>query len=252
MNFFKNMRWSPKDYSDAAFLFREIGEEMIARLDLINIAPQLIVEMGCGLGEGSVSLQKRYPNATVLAVDLSLPMLQHGKEGEKFDPHPFYLCADAGKIPLADHSVDFIFSNFLLPWHEEEKVLLREWRRLLRPEGLLLFTTFGLDTMKEWQTEQQIPRVVDMHDLGDFLLQAGFADPVMDVDYYTVSYQDQEKLFRELLGSGMIVSLPEQKIISQITYEIIFSHAFAPLPPPAKKSESGEIKIPVSSVKRGF
>lgn len=260
MSAVKNMKWSPLDYDECAVLAREAGEEMLARLDWMTLQPKVIVDAGCGTGELSARLQARYPSATVFAIDSSPEMIAHAK-----DTHgtPTYHCQAAETLPLADHSVDLLFANFLVPWHADVTLLLKEWRRVLREEGLLMLTALGPDTLKEGQgvwRDAVLPRLADMHDVGDGLVQAGFIDPVLDVNHYTLIYKNPEKLVHELGASGMLASPAENALKTPppteegrwpVTYEVIYAHAFVPaLKEEISPSEDGMVRIPLAHLRQ--
>ena len=200
-------------------------------------------------------------SANVIALDRSQSMLQYAlAESTSCKP----LCADAEQLPLRHQSVDLIFANFLLPWQEDIQSLLREWRRVLRPDGLLMLTAFGPDTMQEckaWEPSTTIPYCMDMHDVGDSLLKEGFADPVLDVNYYTLTYRNKKKLITELMHSGMLAELEEAYHLEQkmteaeegvwsITYEMIYAHAFAPTAKEQVAATDGVVKIPLSQLRQ--
>jgi malonyl-CoA O-methyltransferase len=259
MNFSKNIKWSPSDYAKAAVLAREVGQEMLARLDWMTLKPRVIVDMGCGTGEMSALLQQRYPDAQVLALDMSQSMVQSLKQKA---PQSYGICADGETLPLRNQTVDLIFANFLLPWHDDFTLLLREWMRVLRPEGLLLFTALGPDTLREWRAifdDAHIPLLVDMHDIGDVLLKEGFADPVLDVDYYTMTYRDKNRLMSELRASGMLSSdqsdlcgvAPSDDGTWAVTYEVIHAHAFTrAASEEVSASADGIVRVPISHLRR--
>lgn len=239
----------------------EAAEEMLSRLDWVTLKPKMIVEAGCGTGALSRRLQARYPEAEILAVDTSQAMLDHATQQEQ--SHITYLCQDATTLALADESVDLLVANFLLPWHSDVPALLREWKRVLRPDGLLMFTLLGPDTLREWRTvlaDADIPHLVDMHDVGDVLLKQGFADPVMDVTYYTTTHKKKEKLIAELQASGMLagqVSLSSLDGVAQAedgtwhtTYEVIYAHAFVPAKgEEISASEDGVVRVPLAHLR---
>lgn len=252
MSLLKNIVWSPEKYADAAVVAREAGTEMLSRLDLMTIKPKVVVDVGCGTGELTALLQKRYPEAMVIGLDLQLEML--GDSGKSV--------ADAACLPLRNQSVDILFANFLLPWHADMLVLLREWKRVLRPDGVLMFSAFGPDTLKEWRGDLQsehIPEFIDMHDIGDVLLHEGFADPVLDVNYYTTSYREKSRFIHELCASGMW--FPGDAIHENFaalenntwdaTYEVVFAHAFAaPERQEHSASSDGVVRVPISALKK--
>ena len=172
-----------------------------------------------------------------------------------------YICADGEKIPLATNTVDIIFANFLFPWLTNQQTVLNECQRVLRPNGLLMFTTLGPDTLKEWQNTFKgnlIPLFIDIHDIGDLLIQQGFSDPVLDVLHYTLTYKSVEKFISELSITGMIDNPPlgldlnnlvEEENIA-VTVEVIFVHAFvSDLETGYKTSEHGLTKIPLSHLR---
>ncbi|HEX4045047.1 MAG TPA: methyltransferase domain-containing protein [Gammaproteobacteria bacterium] len=189
--------WSPANIADAIVLAGETGAEMMARLDWMTLKPIVIVEIGQQTKAVSEQLRARYPDATVMTIQGST--IETGT-------------AAAELLTLPAQHVDLIFANLLMPWPDSEtpSLLLKAWRRLLRPEGLLMVTVLGPDTLQaceETVDTVALPYFLDMHNLGDMLLQTGFADPVLDVDYYTVTSRDNTPC--------------------QINYEIIYAHAFA-------------------------
>lgn len=233
---------------------------MLNRLEWMTIQPSVILDIGCGTGECAKLLQNRYPDAKVLPWDMSQNMVGYANQQS---PSPFYVCADAQKLPLGDQSVDLVFANFVLPWHTDFTSLLNEWRRVLRNDGILIFTALGLDTLKEWRTffaDAHIPCLIDMHDIGDLLLQEGFADPVLDVSYFTTAYRKLAKLAHELRATGMW--FPDRKALQEtsleaagatedrwtVTYEIIFGHAFAPALNKTN-STTGETKVSLNQMR---
>jgi malonyl-CoA O-methyltransferase len=139
-----------RDYDAAAFLQREVGQRLLERLDLTTIDPQWIVDIGCGTGRPTRALVKHYPGAQVLGVDLASGMLRMAaKKQPWFGKGARFVCAEAASLPFADASCDLIYASLLLQWCEDLDTTLLEWRRLLKPHGLLLFSTLGPDTLKE-------------------------------------------------------------------------------------------------------
>jgi malonyl-CoA O-methyltransferase len=265
MEFCKNIRWLPSAYRNAAVVAREVGEEMLSRLTWITLKPKVILDIGCGTAELSTKLKAYYNDSSIFAIDLSTMMLDAAKQMAANQACVF-ICADAAQLPFGDQSVDLIFANLLLPWHASVKNLLREWRRVLNPNGLLIFTALGMDTMKEWKgllDKNELPYLVDMHDLGDWLIEATFADPVLDVDYFTLSYRDKKHLFDELCASGMwspssevnldtvLTALAESEYTLEVTYEVIYGHAFIPV---ARKTnqlqQDGTVHVSLDTLKQ--
>lgn len=242
------MTKSPVDYLESSVLAQEAGAEMLSRLEWMNLDPRVIVDVGCGPGGCVQVLQSRYPTAAILAVDSSESMLNHLKEARI---NGSGICADAANLPLAAESVDLVIANLMLPWHANATLLLKEWRRVLSPNGLLMFTALGPDTLTAWDTAFHR---YDMHDLGDAMLQAGFADPVLDINYYTLTYREINKLLFELKASQMIAqeyAIAGDEPELEAKYEVIFAHAFTP--PKTNEvtaSEDGTVRIPLGSLRQ--
>jgi malonyl-CoA O-methyltransferase len=263
MNFSTNIKWSPSDYAEAAVVARESAQGILERLEWMTIQPKVILDMGCGIGENSLHLRERYPEAQIVAMDLSLPMIQHTKEVTLISG---CVCGEGEKLALGPRSVDLIFANFFLPWQGSVKTLLQEWLRVLSPNGLLILTALGLNTLQEWRDvlhKDHLPEWVDMHDIGDALLQAGFSDPVLDVNYCEVTYRDTSRLLHDLQASGFWfpdekISIPEailparnEEGVWSLTYEIIYAHAFAPLEKDEyAPAEDGSVSIPLAHLRR--
>jgi len=245
----------PAEYTLASVLQREVLNEVFSRLDFITLQPHIILDAGCTVGDAAVMLKKRYPNARIIAADASPEMLKYAQQR---DTHIEWLCASLTALPLPDHSVDLIMANGVLPWCDELQKLLQEWRRILRPNGLLMLTAWGPDTLRELHDlPLAFPQLMDMHTVGDLLVQAGFADPVLDTDYFTLTYQDQKKLWHELQVTGMIAGNTEviqlEKIANHyaLSYEVIFGHAWGPGANVAHPADqSGEVRIPLSHILR--
>lgn len=196
-------------YDAIATLQHQVEAQLLDRLDLLKEAPLRILDVGAGPGRASAAMRKRFPKAEVVALDLALPMLREAKSRAGWWKPFRRVCGDARALPIADASVDLLFSSLCLQWCEDLEAVFDEFRRVLRPGGWLLFTTFGLDTLTElrqsWAAVDDDPHVnvfIDMHDVGDRLLAAGFRDPMLDVDQYDLRYSDPKILMRELKGIG--------------------------------------------------
>lgn len=241
----KNMQWSPAVYKDAAFLAQDACHEMLSRLDLMAINPKVIVDAGCGLGELASALALKYPEAKIYAVDISEEMLAHAQQSEKI----IYRREDAAKLSLPNQSVDLICANFLLPWANDADACLREWRRVLSPNGLLMVSVLGPDTLRDVPADCK-PSLVDMHDLGDALINAGFAEPVMDTCQIDVNYRDQERMQSELHASQLLFGDIPEAVSLKVTFEVIYGHAFAPLASGFKSGADGLVRIPLDSLRK--
>jgi len=212
-------------YDAAAVLQREVGSRMAQRLDYVKVAPTLVLDAGCGTGEAVGELGVRYPGATVLAFDIALLMVEAARRRAHAQQsllhrllHPLrargaaaprFVCGDINALPFAGVSVDLVWSNLALQWINDLPRAIAEFRRVLRVGGLLSFTTFGPDTLREIRaafsragSATYTNRFVDMHDIGDMLVHAGFADPVMDMERITLTYESPRALLAELKAIG--------------------------------------------------
>ena len=269
-----------QSYAAHAVLQSEVASRLRERLDDIAFVPARIVDVGCGPGAESASLHARFPAAELIALDLALPMLREAKkmvkkrtegirsESKTSSPKlpadlipsvPFFLCADAQALPLADASIDLVHSNLMLQWCEDPGLALAEFQRVLRPGGIVLFSTFGPGTLHELRSAfasvdktPHVSRFVDMHDIGDALLATGFRDPVLERDDFILTYADARTLMRELRAIGATNadaqrqrSLTGKQHLQQViaayetfrrdgalpaTYEVVYAQARAPEP----------------------
>lgn len=210
-------------YDAAAFLQQEVARRLDERLEVMRIEPEHILDAGCGTGYAFDLLKARYPKARMVGLDLALGMLQQTRARmgaadsqrrwlPRFIPHtrPVALvCADIERLPLQKDSLDLVWSNLTLQWVGDLEGCLREIHRVIRPGGLFVFSTFGPDTLKELRQAfagldgyAHVNRFIDMHDIGDMLIHAGFAHPVMEMEYITLTYSDLKSLLKELKAIG--------------------------------------------------
>jgi len=249
-------------YDDVAILQREVGLRIIDRLELVKLTPQTILDVGAGTGYMSRSLSKFYKKASIVSLDIAPRMLQIARSKNswvnKIKGTHSYICGDAEYLPIGDSSIDLIFSNLTIQWCGELDNVFTEFRRVLKPGGLLMFSTFGPDTLKElrqsWQkadvgnSNYHVNQFIDMHDIGDALLRSGLADPVMDVEHFTLTYPDVYKLMRELKALGahnvvkdrhhgltgknrmknMVAAYEAFRVDAALpaTYEVVYGHAW--------------------------
>ncbi|MDR0564301.1 MAG: methyltransferase domain-containing protein [Azoarcus sp.] len=202
------------------FLAREIARRMDERLDLIRIAPRRILDLGCGTGDDLARLGERYPNAERIGIDIAPPFLARALNRlaprqnrlwrlfRKKSPPIQLASADALRLPLAEASVSLIWANLTLPFVDNPLRLFQEMHRVIQTDGLVMFTTFGPDTLRELReilpthTGERVHRFTDMHDLGDTLIAAGFANPVLDMEIMTLTYSNPNKLFADLRSNA--------------------------------------------------
>lgn len=267
-------------YDAMAVLQREIGQRMAERLDLVKLQPRRVLDAGCGTGAETALLMRRYPKAQVLALDFAEPMLARTRKRGGWWRKPVCVCGDLEAIPLADDSVDMIWSNLALQWVNDLGQAFSEALRVLRPGGLFMFTTFGPDTLKElraaWAAVDGAGHVspfLDMHDVGDALVQARFADPVMDQELLTLTYGDARQLMRELKGIGahsanrdrprgltgkarlkaMLDAYEAFRVdgLLPASYEVVYGHAWAPEQKTVRSGAGSEARVAVDAIGRG-
>lgn len=210
----------------ADWLLREVEHRMLERLELIRLQPERVLDVGCGLGDGVRRLRARWPRAEVIGIDLSprraaraaaidrptlgawaqgLARRLAGRGGDLPAGAGLgrYLAGDAHRLPLASSSVDLVWSSMGLHWFDDVPAAIAEWYRVIRPDGLLMFSALGVDTLAEvGAAGRRLPALPDMHDIGDALLAAGFAEPVMDTERLTVTWTDPDRLLAELRALG--------------------------------------------------
>ncbi len=244
-----------ESYDQAAVLQKEVCKRLLEKLDVVNLSPEWILDAGTGTGEAVKPLQKKYKKSELVLFDLSESMLQKAvKQGALFRK-PHQVCGNIESLPFADKSFDLLFSNLAMQWCNDLGAALVEFKRVLKPGALLQFATFGPDTLKElrssWQKVDEAVHVnsfIDMHDIGDGLLQAGFAEPVMESEIITVNYKEVDTLMQDLRDIGANVTanghrqgLLTRNMLKQLreayelyrqddmlpaTYEIVYGHAW--------------------------
>ena len=244
-------------YETHAVLQGEVESRLQERLDDAPLMPAVVVDAGSGSGRGAAALRKRYPKSTLLALDLALPMLRAARRHQTW-LRPFNrICADVQALPLAEGSVDLLYSNLCLQWCADLPAVLDEFRRVMTPGALLLFSTFGPDTLRELrdafsQVDQQphVSPFAAMNVIGDAMLAAGFRDPVLERDVFTMTYPDGLTLMRELRAIGATNADPSRQRtltgkahlraaldayetlrsdgVLPATYEVVYARAVAP------------------------
>lgn len=263
-------------YDAAATLQREVCARMDERLQWLKFTPQRILDAGSGTGDGSRRLRARYPQAQLVALDIAPAMLTvaRGRQagwqrllGGWVRRHEHFVCGDLEALPLGAGTVDMLWSNLALQWCNDLDAVFSGFHRVLAPEGLLMFSTFGTDTLKELRRafgeldgDPHVNRFADMHDLGDALVRAGFSAPVMDVDRFTLTYADLAALMRDLKAIGAhnaaagrrrgLMGKGEWQRLQAIyetfrrdgklpaTYEVVYGHAWRGEIPAASASDA--------------
>ena len=248
-------------YANAARLEAEVGARMLERLDYVKLAPRRMLDAGCGPAREAAALADRYPKATLVLLDSALPMLRvaqpaRGVLSRFFARRErFAICGALERMPLASASIGFAWSNMALHWVADPIAAIRELHRVLEPDALLMFSTLGPDSLKELRAAAGAARVhgfVDMHDIGDMLVAAGFADPVMDAERITITYGSAQGLFADLRASGQTCALAARprglagrRFLAnltamldnarragrlEVTFEVVYGHAWKAQP----------------------
>ena len=252
-------------YDASAVLQREVCTRMLERLDYIKLQPMRLLDAGCGTGWGGRQLAEKYPAAQVISLDIAIGMLKaaQGRSGwwQKLfgGARALQVCADVEALPLADASVEMVWSNLAMQWCNDLPATFVELNRVLKVEGLLMFSTFGPDTLKELRQafsgvddRNHLNRFADMHDIGDMLVQSGFAEPVMDMEYMTLTYDDVRSVLQDLKaigahnatagrGQGLMGKVAWARLLENYeklrrdgklpaTYEVVYGHAWKPAP----------------------
>ena len=198
-----------KRYARAAKLQTSVNAELLERLQYFRLEPRVIVDLGCGSGSGATALRARFPRARVIALDLGLDMVREAKRRQRFWRRYECVCADAMALPFAAQSVDLVYSNLMVQWCDDPPALFAQMHQALRPGGLVLFSTFGPDTLHElrsaWASgdeQTHVSAFADMPQLAEAMSRAGLAEPVMDRESITHYYAHVDELMSELRSIG--------------------------------------------------
>ena len=269
-----------QQYDSVAVLQAEVRQRLVERLALFKLQPQTILDSGCGTALSSQTLQVLYPRSQVIALDAAFGMLQHARPSrwQWFRKSYKRICADAYQLPFKSKSVDLIFSNLMLQWCDPPDAVFAEIQRVQTPGGVFIFSSFGPDTLQElrnaWMNvdaHTHVNRFIDMHDLGDAMMRAGLAEPVLDVERFTLTYPDALTLMRELkaigahnITQGRRHGLMGKAVLNQVihnyekhrrdnllpaSYEVVYGQAWGNATMPVS---AGEVRIPIANIgKRG-
>jgi len=279
-------RRSPLDA--AQFLYGEIAQRMLQRLSYIRVSPAALLDAGCGAAHAFAPLRARFPDARYTGLDACEPLLRvarqrhgvkpglwHRVTGRPSEADPRFIQADLADSTLPPESLDLVWSNLALHWHPAPHRVLTEWCRILRPGALVMFSCFGPTSLQEIRRAiaqgdlrtSALP-LVDMHDVGDLLLQHGFSDPVMDQEILTLTYRSPQALLQDLRALGGNPSLDRRatlpgkqwhtRLLSALerqrradgtlclSVEIAYGHAWRS----ASQRRAGETRIAVSAIRR--
>lgn len=244
-------------FEGADFVQRHAAAGLFERLEPMLLQPARILDVGSATGRASRELARRYRKSRVVSLDLSLGMLRRAKACRSRFARIRELQADAASIPLEDGCIDLVFANMFLPWSDDPVRFFAEVRRVLRKDGLFAFSALGPDSLRElreaWAAVddgEHVNPFPDMHNVGDAIVRAGLRDPVLDVDYLHVTWQDSDALFRDLTAAGarnslgrrrpaltgkrrfagMRAKLDPGEAPLRVTFELVFGHAWGSWP----------------------
>lgn len=274
----RHMQRSGTNFDDAAVLHKEVGRRLLERLDYVRLTPESILNLGCGAGLATAALRQRYPKARQIVMDMApLWVKQARRSARRWRRLPGIVGGLRG-LPFANDSFDLVFSNLALHRSADLSALARELQRVLKPGGLVMFATFGPDTLQElraaWQTVDSAAHVqpfVDMHDIGDALVAARLADPVMDMEHFTLTYPSVDALVNDLTALGLRNALrgrpaglttPRQwqRMCSAYaqrqdtdgrlpaTWEIAYGHAWGTDAQAQSATNAGEVRVPLDTL----
>lgn len=261
-------------FDDCDFVHRHCFKGLLDRAEPLRLDRPLVLDLGCATGRGSRELAKHFRRARIVSLDASRPMLERARSTRSRFSRIREVQADARRLPFRTASFDVVWANLLLPWQSDPAPVFQEARRVLRPEGVFLFSSLGPDSFRElraaWQEDDNpfhVHPLWDMHDLGDGLMRAGLSDPVLDVDPLRVRYRSASALFRDLTGAGARNALcgrrrsltgkgrfarmtraleAAESSEFELSLELVYGHAFAP----QARAEGAEIRISPGSIGR--
>jgi malonyl-CoA O-methyltransferase len=266
-------------YESAAGLQARVAAELLERLAVFALEPRVVLDLGAGTGRVTRELKRRYRRALVIALDLAPGMLREARRHQQWWRRFERVCADALRLPLADASVDVVFSSLMLQWCEPLETALAECRRVLKPDGFFAFSTLGPDTLHElrdaWASADgynHVNHFVEVHEVGDAVVRAGLMEPVLDVDRIEVGYPDALSLMRDLktLGAHNVTAgrpraLAGRSRLKQMqdayealrrddrlpaTYEVIYGASWGAAGRRAAPVLAGEARIAPGSIRR--
>ncbi len=190
-------------YNQANILQKEIADRLLEQLNTLAIQPQCILDVSARTGYSALQLLQRYPNAEIISLDASLDLLSQSTA------QTARVCAQADRLPFQSAQFDLIVMNLAFDWLPEKLVGLQEWRRVLKPGGLFLFSALGPDTLYELResffavdNQPHVHPFLDMHEIGDMLLKTNLSEPVVQSEYIQLTYKNLSRLFKDLRETG--------------------------------------------------
>jgi malonyl-CoA O-methyltransferase len=276
-------------YEAAAVLQARVSDELLNRLELFKFTPRVVLDLGAGTGRMTGELKRRYRRALIIALDLAPGMLREARKHQQLFRRFERVCGDAVRLPLADASVDVVVSSLMLQWCDPPDPAFAEIRRVLKPDGLVAFSTLGPDTLRELRTAwaeadgtpaeadgaphtyNHVNHFTDMHDVGDALVRAGLSEPVLDVDRMQLTYPDALALMRDLkaIGAHNVTAGRPRALMGRerlrrmqaayetfrregrlpATYEVVYGVAWGAAGRPASAMVGGEARIAPGTIR---
>lgn len=270
-------------YDDAAVVQHEVCKRALQRVDMLELKPATVLDVGCATGRCLQGLASRFPRSLMLACDLAMPMLLQHRRQPAGPGLAHLVCCDAEQMPFDEGTVDLLFSTSTFQWCTDLPRVLAECGRVLCAGGVLLFTTFGPDTLlqlrRSFARVDDLPHVhefIDMHHIGDMMVEAGFVDPVVDMEMIDIQYPSVQQLLRDLKATGSQAKfeasrskppglMGKRKFRSLLeayeayrlengrfpaSYEVIYGYARKPAHPGSTAAGPGEVRVPASGIRR--
>lgn len=205
----KSFSRSASQFEKHAFFHKEIAERLLERLELMNSKPKAILDAGCGTGVCTRALKNKFPKSNIVGIDIAEGMIEEALKKQSFFKKNEYQVADIESLPFSSGSFELVFSNLALLWLENPEVGLAELNRVLKPGGLLIFSTLGpgslIELRESWQridSNIHINHFADMQVMGDAVHKSGFENTVIDRDLLTLKYKTLTGMMRDIKLSG--------------------------------------------------
>lgn len=262
-----------KHYDAHAFIQNVIGQRLLDRLDMITAPFPSILDAGCGTGYFSTRLRQRFPQSAITSIDVAHNMTRFAKARKStwLQRKIQYTTGNIAQLPFKDNVFDLIFCNLVMHWSDVPKTLA-EYKRVLKANGLLLFTLPGPDTLSElsqafqaFDTYQHVNAFYDMHDIGDCLQAERFLNAVVDMEKITFEYDSVWSILKDLKMTGVRNIHPDRRthlspkhhldaLVNAypqtatqkypVSFEVIYGHAVCP----CQKATSTPYQIPLKVI----
>jgi malonyl-CoA O-methyltransferase len=256
------------------WLHGEAARRMARRLSIIKQPPRRVLDWWAALGGGAAELSAACPQARIIAVEpvIAAPAPAPWWSPRRWSGRSAPVIAEA---EVGAGTADLVWANMILHAVRDPQAQMRSWQHALAVDGFLMFSTLGPGTLESltalyralgWPAP--LAAFVDMHDLGDMLVHAGFADPVMDQETLTLTWSDADALLAELRSLGgnvdpsrhaglrtprwrnqlraALAGLAGADGRPALPFELVYGHAFKPLP---RHALAGETAVPLDDMR---